>query len=199
MGPGIIVPLVVLAVVLPVAFTYAKRYLRDGVQNRPDEPPVPPSDLLTSKALRDLPNPRWRVVYEIGEERLGGPGHVLIGPPGIFAVMTTMDPMPTTPVGPADANAVAHAAIARGGLDDALRRCGMSSDRLIEIRWGAPTEGSPAHLDLLPGVTAVDGRAIVEWAASALEAGDGASLTAGQVDLAWQTVTTSIGRPDPLG
>jgi hypothetical protein len=198
MGPGIIVPLVLLAVVVPLGFTAAKRYFKDGGLSRPDEPPVPPSDLLTSKALRELPTPPWRVVYEIGEERLGGPGHVLIGPPGVFAIVTTMDPVPSAPDEPPDAAAIAGAAIARGGLDDALRRCGMSSTRLIEIRWGAPIDGAPSHVDVLPGVTAVDGRAISQWADSSVAAAGATSLSAAQVDLAWQTVTTAIGRPDPL-
>ena len=43
-------------------------------------------------------------------------------------------------------------------------------------------------VDLMPGVTAVDGRAISTWAA-----GRGrATLTASQVDLAWRTIVTSI-------
>lgn len=198
MGPGIIIPLVVLVVVVPLAFTAAKRYFKDGGRDRPDEPPVPPSDLLTSKALRELPSPMWRVVYEISEDRLGGPGHVLIGPPGAFAVVTTMDPVPSHAEDAPDATTVAAAAIARGGLDDALRGCAMSSDRLLRIHWGARTDGTPSDVDVMPGVTAVDGRSIVDWAARAVEGPDGSRLTAAQVDLAWQTVTTSIGRPDPL-
>jgi hypothetical protein len=198
MGPGIIIPLVLLVIVVPVGFTAAKRYLKDGVGNRVDEPPVPPSVVLTSKALRELPTPPWRVVYEVAEDRLGGPGHVLIGPPGVFAVVTTMEPMPVATNEPADPSAVAAAAIARGGLDDALRRCAMSSDRLIEIRWGAPSDDSPTHADIVPGVTAVDGRQISTWADEAVRATDGENLTSTQIDLAWQTVSMAIGRPDPL-
>ena len=40
----------------------------------------------------------------------------------------------------------------------------------------------------------VDGRRITEWTGG-LPSG---ALTPAQVDLAWQTVVTSIGRPDPL-
>ncbi|MFZ9041737.1 MAG: hypothetical protein ACO225_08680 [Ilumatobacteraceae bacterium] len=198
MGPGIIIPLVVLVVVIPVAFTSAKRYFKDGARNQPDEPAIAPSVLLTSKALRDLPTPPWRVVYEIAEDRLGGPGHVLIGPPGVFAVVTTMEPVPSAPDESPDAKAVANAAIMRGGLDDALRSCGMTSDRLLRVHWGAPTDGSPIEMDPLPGVTAVDGRSIVEWADIATNGQHGDRLSNAQVDLAWQTVTTAIGRPDPL-
>ena len=70
----------------------------------------------------------------------------------------------------------------------------MSADRLVRVHWGAPAEGALTALDVMPGFTVVDGRALAEWAASLPQ-----TLTAAQVDLAWQTVTTAIGRPDPLG
>ena len=38
------------------------------------------------------------------------------------------------------------------------------------------------------------GRALTDWTASL----DQHTLTPAQVDLAWQTITTAIGRPDPL-
>lgn len=204
MGPGIIIPVVLLVIIVPVVGVLAKRYLKDGVANQRDEPVVAPSARLTSTALRELPTPPWRVVYEIAEDKLGGPGHVLIGPPGVFAVVTSMDPMPTATDGTHDASAVAAAAIARGGLDDALRRCAMSSERLVTVHWGAPTPGGPIAVDTLPGATAVDGRSIAEWARRAVGAAADATeadrppLTPAQIDLAWQTVTTAIGRPDPL-
>jgi hypothetical protein len=43
-------------------------------------------------------------------------------------------------------------------------------------------------------MTAVNGRSLQEWADSLKQQ----ALTPAQVDLAWQTVLTSIGRPDPL-
>lgn len=201
MGPGIIIPIVLLVVVVPIVGVLAKRYLKDGAANRSDEPVVAPSARLTSNALRALPTPTWRVVYEIAEEKLGGPGHVLVGPPGVFAVMTSMEPVPTGAGDAHDAHAVAAAAIARGGLDDALRRCGMSSDRLLTVHWGVPDEGAQIVIDTVPGATAVDGRSFDRWAEQVLAEVDPerAPLTQAQVDLAWQTVTTAIGRPDPLG
>lgn len=200
MGPGIIIPLVIVAVVVPIAFVAAKRYLKDGVATGADEPVVTPSARLTSNALRELPTPMWRVVYEIAEDKLAGLGHVLIGPPGIFAVQTSMEPLPEPPVGPPDAHAVAAAAIARGGLDDALRRCGMTSDRLLAVHWGASAPGAPIAVDTVPGAIAVDGRALGEWAERAVAEviGTGEPVSQARTDLAWQTVTTAIGRPDPL-
>ena len=193
MGLDIIIPLVVIAIVAPAAFWWAKKALKDNVGSVDDDVIVAPSDRLTSNALRGLENPPWRVIYEVAPHRLNGVGHVLIGPPGVFALRTTMDPLPACPTADPEPRAIAEAAIGRGGVDDALRRCAMSSDRLVMVHWGV-NEGSEIAVDVLPGVTAVDGRALAAWA-------DGVGervLTPAQVDLAWQTVVTAIGRPDPL-
>lgn len=192
MGPGIVIPVIILAIAVPVALTWAKNNLKSAGADSGGVV-TPPSGRLTSNALRELPAPPWRVVYEIAEDRLGGIEHVLIGPGGVFAVQTSMEPLPNAPESDPDPQAVARAAIARGGLDDALRRCAMTSDRLVRVHWGAPPPGSGPSVDVVPGVTAVDGRSLTAWAA-----GLGQTLTSAQVDLAWQTVTTSIGRPDPL-
>ncbi len=196
MGPGILIPVLVIAIVVPVGVTWAhRRFKSPGADD--DEPAIAPGARLTSNALRTLAAPPWRVVYEIQHERLGGVQHVVIGPPGIFALVTSMDPMPTAPDGDPDAHAIAQAAILRGALDDALRRCAMTSDRLVTVHWGVNATDRSA-VDLLPGATAVDGRQIEAWAGSREARADGTSLTAAQVDLAWQTVVTAIGRPDPL-
>jgi hypothetical protein len=191
MGLDIIIPVVVIMVVVPGAILWAKRAFRDGVGGDHDAF-VPPSDRLTSTALRELTSP-WRVVYEVAHDKLGGVGHVLIGPPGVFALRTTMDPLPHTPTTDADASTIAAAAIARGGVDDALRRCAMSSDRLVMVHWGV-NDSAELKVDLMPGVTAVDGRSLATWA----ETAGPATLTPAEIDLAWQTVVTAIGRPDPL-
>lgn len=194
MGPEIIIPLVLLAIVIPAGFTWAKRNLRDPAQDGSavGEPVAPPSGRLTSGALRELPAPPWRVVYEVADNKLGGVEHVLIGPSGIFALKTSMEAVPTVADPDASASDVAKSAIARGDLDDALRRCGLSSDGLVWVHWGAG-EG-PISTEVLPLTTAVDGRRLAEWVTGLPE-----TLSAAQIDLAWQTVTTTIGRPDPLG
>ena len=193
MGLDIIIPLVVVVVVAPIAILWAKKTFKDDIGRDQHETFVPPSDRLTSNALRELESPPWRVVYEVAHDKLGGIGHVLIGPPGVFALRTTMDPLPHTPSAEADPSAIARAAIARGGIDDALRRCAMSSDRLVMVHWGV-NDTAEITLQLMPGVTAVDGRSLATWAATA----GPEALTPSQVDLAWQTVVTAIGRPDPL-
>jgi hypothetical protein len=191
MGPGIIIPVVLIAVVVPTAFMWAKRRLKDG--SSIDDDVVAPGARLTSGALRALPTPPWRIVPEIAEDKLGGVEHVAIGPAGVFAVQTSMSPLPDGPEDVPDPGEIARAAIARGPLDDVLRRCAMSSDRLLVVHWGPPVEGASTSIESLPGVTAADGRALGSWAAAQPD-----RLTTAQVDLAWQTVTTAIGRPDPL-
>jgi hypothetical protein len=196
MGPGILIPVLLLVVVVPVGFVWARRRFKEQ-GSVGGELPSAPAIRLTSKALRTLESPPWRVVYEIGPDRMDGVEHVLIGPAGIFAIVTSMDPMPRAVADP-DPYAVAAAAIKRGGLDDALGRCAMTSDRLVSVQWGANEGAAPLSVELLPGVTAVDGRRLGEWADGATAGRDGPVLSAAQVDLAWQTVVTAIGRPDPL-
>jgi hypothetical protein len=196
MGPGIIIPVLIVVIVVPLVYVWLRRRFKD-LAGGTDELPSAPATRLTSNALRSLESPPWRVVYEIAPERMSGVEHVVIGPAGVFALVTSMDPMPK-PIANPDPHAVAAAAIMRGGLDDALRRCAMSSDRLVRIQWGVNDPATPASVDLLPGATAVDGRHLGEWAASLSAGHDGPLLSPAQVDLAWQTVTTAIGRPDPL-
>lgn len=194
MGPGIVVPIVLIAIVVPLGFSWARKRFKVPDAGSGDDT-IPPASRLTSNALRTLESPPWRIVYEIAHDRLGGVEHVAIGPPGVFAMVTSMDPVPT-PVGDApDPHRVAEASIVRGALDDALRRCAMSSDRLVVVHWGVNASPVTASgVEALPGVTAVDGRRLAAWASP----GGSPALTQAQIDLAWQTVITAIGRPDPL-
>ena len=194
MGPGIIIPLLLITIVVPVGIAWAKTNLKGTAAGGGDEPVVAPSARLTSNALRELPVPPWRVIYEIADEKLGGVGHVLIGPGGIFAMQTSLEPLPPAATGDPDPHDVARSAITRGPLDDALGRCAMASDRLVQIHWGVVEGPHAAAVETLPGTIAVDGRAIGTWVDSLPDD----ALTPAQVDLAWQTVLTSIGRPDPL-
>ncbi len=193
MGPDIIIPVVLIAVLVPAAFIWTKKTFKNGSAAATDAAVVAPSDRLTSTALRELETPPWRVAYEVAPDRLNGIGHVLFGPAGVFAMKTTMEPLPAAADDEADAKAIGEAAISRGGVDDALRRCAMSSDRLVVVHWGVHDHDAMT-VDLMPGVTAVDGRRLGEWANKL----DADALTPAQVDLAWQTVVTAIGRPDPL-
>lgn len=192
MGADIYIPVLLLAIAVPVVSYWAKRRFQD-TSDDDAALVVPPGDRLTSTALRSLESPPWRVVYEVAPERLNGVGHVLIGPAGVFALRTTMDALPAAPTSEPDARAIGQAAIARGGVDDALRRCNMSSDALVDVHWGV-NEGADIAVELMPGRIAIDGRSLADWVGGAR----GDTLSAAQVDLAWQTIVTAIGRPDPL-
>ena len=192
MGADIYIPVLLLAIAVPVVSFWAKRRFKD-TSDDDSALVVPPGDRLTSTALRRLESPPWRVVYEVAHERLNGVGHVLIGPAGVFALQTTMDPVPAAPSSEPDARAIGQAAVARGGVDDALRRCNMSSTALVDVHWGV-NEGADIAVELMPGRIAIDGRSLVDWADGTRDD----ALSAAQVDLAWQTIVTAIGRPDPL-
>ena len=64
----------------------------------------------------------------------------------------------------------------------------------MTVHWGA-NRGRSDAVETVPGAIAVDGRALQAWATG--RSGD-RSPSPAQIDLAWQTVTTAIGRPDPL-
>lgn len=148
---------------------------------------------LTSTALQALPAPPWRVVHEIAPERLTGAEHVLIGPAGAFAVVTTLEPLPDRPTGEPDAVEVGAAAVTRGGLDDVLTTVELGPCELLYVHWG-PGTGTDASVPGVHGVVHADGRHLAAWAAGLPDE----TLTASQVGLAWQAVARSIGRPDPL-
>ncbi len=206
-GPKILIPVLFVVIIVPLVSWWAKKRFKDGHNDQADF--VAPSSRLTSNALRGLASPPWRVAYEIAPEKLSGIEHVLIGPAGAFALVTVLDALPIPSdtddnqgASEPDAQALARAAITRGGLDDALRRCALTSTGLVRVHWGPVLAGAPNSVEVMHGVIAVDGRRLGQWASqieSQAVTGAGSSqLSPAQVDLAWQTVLTSIGRPDPL-
>lgn len=207
LGPGIIVPIVIVAIVVPVAYVLVRRRLRSVTDTTSRGPRAVP---LTSASLQRHARRPWRVVHEIAAERLGGVEHVVIGPPGVFAVVSVLAPVPTTPV--EDPIEIGRLAVLRGEVDDRTGAVGVPCRTLVVIHWGRTVEGTPVETPLAPGTVAVDGHRLDQWLPHRLDAlrvGDapdaGANsgdepraLTPTQVDLAWRTVTTGIGRPDPV-
>ena len=62
-GPGIIVPIVAVVVIVVAGFVLFKRYLNSI---KPDaDSAIPSGSRLTAAALHRLPTPPWRVVYEV--------------------------------------------------------------------------------------------------------------------------------------
>ena len=60
MGPGIVIPVLLIAIVIPLGFAWAKK-LKDAPSSLDDEPPVASAARLTSNALSQLTSPPWRV------------------------------------------------------------------------------------------------------------------------------------------
>jgi hypothetical protein len=197
MGAGIYIPIALIAIIVPTLLAITRRRFKgvaDGTVKLVDDEPVPFAGRLTSSALQALPSPPWRVVYEIGGDKLGDVEHVLIGPAGAYALTTSMEPLSSTAEAAGDATQAALAKIAADDLDRVLARCAMKSSRVVHVHWGAAADGDPTVAEPMEGVVAVDGRHLATWAAGL----DATALTPTQVDLAWQTVLVAIGRPDPL-
>lgn len=191
MSPGILISLIVTVVVLVGAYGGYQRFLK---RLAPDEDVRQVNGArLTSERLRQLSSPPWRVVFEIGEDKLGGVDHVVIGPSGVIAVSTVMADRPAPGMG-AESHNVAAAAILRSGVDDLAKTVGLRCDNLAKVFWGTPQPHEPASFELLHATTAVEGQRVVDWLFS-LPPGP---LTAAQVDMAWQAIVVGIGRPDPL-
>jgi hypothetical protein len=191
-GPGIVIPIVAVAILVPATFVFFKRYLNSIKLESASL--VPSGARLTAAALHRLPTPPWRVVYEVPSDSLGGIDHVLIGPAGIFAITTTLTTMPSVSAERPSAETVARGAIARGDLDDVLRRSAMESTGHVTVHWGRADDADAVVVEIAHGSIAVSGHRIDDWFESLSPSG----LSPAQVDLAWQTVVTGIGRPDPL-
>ena len=79
--------------------------------------------------------------------------------------------------------------------DDVLRRCGLESSGHVTVYWGRADAADAVVVEIAHGSIAVSGHRIDDWFESLATSG---GLSQAQVDLAWQTVVTGIGRPDPL-
>jgi hypothetical protein len=191
-GPGIIIPIVAVVILVPAGLILFKRYLNSI---KPDAESATPSGArLTAAALHRLPSPPFRVVYEVAHDSLGGIDHVLIGPAGILAITTSLSTMPAPTTERPTPETIARGAIARGDLDDLLRRCALESTGHVTVHWGRADDTDAAVVEIAHGSIAVSGHRIDDWFESLPATG----LSPAQVDLAWQTVVTGIGRPDPL-
>lgn len=70
----------------------------------------------------------------------------------------------------------------------------MESTGHVAIFWGRGDDADTVVVDIAHGSIAVSGHRIDDWFESLPTTG----LSPLQADLAWQTVVTGIGRPDPL-
>lgn len=191
------------AVIVVSTYVLYRRYVRalaaGADQHRID------ASRLTSEHLHRLAHPPWRVVHEIDEKLLGGVDHVLAGPVGIVAIVTLLSDRPDTRTGSIatgaagtpdrSVQAVAASAIHIAAVDDVVSAAGFRCERLLKVYWGRSDPSREAAVEESPGVFGVEGQRLQE-VLSSWESDE--SLTPSQVDLAWSTVATAIGRPDPL-
>ena len=191
MSLSIAIPLILLVVVLGSGFAAYRRYIA-SMQVDSGTRQVNGAR-LTSGRLQQLPSPPWRFVLEIGEGRLGGGDHVIIGPSGVIAVSTLMVDRPAG-AGTPDPHQLAMAAILRAPVDELAASVGLSCKTLAKVYWGGQQPERPAALDAGLATVAVEGQRLNDWLLT-LPPGP---LTPAQIDLAWQAILTGIGRPDPL-
>ncbi len=188
---SVLLPVLLLLVFLIGGFWWYRRALR---RLEPDSDQREISGArLTSERLHQLAAPPWRVVFEIGRDRLPDVDHVVIGPAGVIAVDTVMSDRPSADT-EADPWVKASEATLRSNVDELLAPVGMGCQLLAKVFWGTPDAGLPAAVERSPGTVLVEGQRLIDWLISLPPGG----LTAAQVDLAWQAVTTGIGRPDPI-
>lgn len=196
MEPGIVVPLVLLPVVIIGLWVLYRRSL---ARLQPDEARPVSGVRLTAEALHRLDPSTWRIVYEIGGS-LGGVDHVVIGPPGVIAIVTVAADRPPPERlrhATGEATLVGEGAVVRGPVDELGRPVGVGCELTARVFWGTPDAARPAHDSLAHGVHLVEGQRLAEWL-SGLAAEADPPLEPARVDLAWQAITMGIGRPDPL-
>ncbi len=196
MSSGIIIPLVVLPILVIGVLLW---YRRSIAAMAPAESKPVSGVRLTAEALHRLPSPPWRVVYEIGGG-LGEIDHVVVGPPGVLAITTSVADRPEPRrvlESRGEARLVSEAAIARGPVDELLRATAASCDRSATVFWGPPNARRPPADDVVHGYQLVEGQRIEHWL-DALAAASASPLDPARIDEIWSTIVTGIGRPNPL-
>ena len=224
MTPGIVAPLVAIAVAMAVLWRW---YRSKMAELQPDQRARPlPGARLTAEQLRRLSAPPWRVVPEVGG-RLGQVDHVVIGPTGVIAIETIVVDRPAPDV------ATAAAGVGAAGSTSTPTTTSSSSSSAphaapvdpVDARRSRTAAGALARA----GVDEVSARhgvrcellAKVYWGAPqpdrpAVEpVADGVvavegqrlvewlvgrppgPLSAGLVDDVWRSMLVEIGRPDP--
>lgn len=195
MGPGIVIPLVVLPAIAIGVLVWYRRTL--AALHDDDPPPAVSGIRLTAETLHRLQAPAWRVVYET-TGHFGDVDHVVIGPSGVIAITTAVSDRPdrsTLLAAMGEPQLIAQAAIARGDVDDLARRNGARCDGWARVYWGAPDPARPAADVVVTGSLLVEGQRLEEWVLST--AAGPPRLTPRAVELVWRGIVTGIGRPDP--
>lgn len=198
MGPGIVIPLVLIPLLVIGAFTWYRRSM--AAMKSSDAKPVSGAR-LTAESLHRLDSPPWRVVYEIGGA-LGGVDHVVIGPPGVIAITTIVADRPDPErllAAAGEAQLTAEAAVERGPVDELARPSGVPCRLSGRLFWGAAdTDRAPFEV-VAHGNHLVEGQRLAAWLDTLDDpSSEGPRLTQSEIDLAWQAIVMGIGRPDPI-
>jgi hypothetical protein len=197
-GPGIVIPLILLPLLVVGAFTW---YRRSIAAMKPSDTRPVSGVRLTAEALHRLDSPPWRIVYEIGGS-LGGVDHVVIGPPGVIAITTIVADRPDAErliAAAGDAQLTAEAAVERGPVDELARPSQVPCRLSARVFWGAPDPDRPAFEEVAHGNHLVEGQRLGAWLDTIADPSSGQQpITQAQIDLAWQAIVMGIGRPDPL-
>ena len=155
MGPGIVIPVLIVTVVVPVVLLWARRRFKEVAAVA-----AATSELGSIPACGSPATPCGRCRRRRGGSCTRSPpiGSAesttsLIGPPGVFAdhhvdgsdagAPPSSEPIRTE---------VAAAAISAATLDDALRRCAMTTDRLVVGALGVNRRPRHGERRVVPGV-----------------------------------------------
>jgi len=192
---GIIVPLIIIPIAVITAYLwYRRKMIAMQLDTGARDVPGP---RLTSETLRRLPNPPWRVVYEIRPDQLEGADHVVIGPCGITAITTVVANRSKADV-PRVSALVAATSLVRAAVDEHSEPVGARCDRVVKVYWGTPQPDDPPAREGVNGAIDVEGQRLEAWLCSLPPGPPPGPLSAGQVDAAWRALVIGIGRPDPL-
>jgi hypothetical protein len=192
---GIIVPLIVIPIAVIAAFLWYRRKM--NAMRLDTEARDVPGVRLTSETLRRLPNPPWRVVYEIRPDQLEGADHIVIGSCGIIA-MTTVVANRSNADAPRVSTLVASTSLVRAAVDEHSGTVGARCDRVVKVYWGTPQPEDPPAREGVNGAIDVEGQRLEAWLLSLPPGPPPGPLTSPQVDAAWRALVIGIGRPDPL-
>ena len=159
---GIIIPIVAIVVDRRGRLIVFKRYLNSikpdtesssAVRSTPHRGRAPPAPQLH----RGGSCTRWRMTRSRGSTTCSS------GRPGSWRSRHRCRRMPPPSTERPSAETIARGAIARGGLDDVLRRCAMESTGHVTVHWGRADDADAVVVEIAHGSIAVSGHRIDDW------------------------------------
>lgn len=192
---SILIPIVLVVVVAAVVIAFAGR-LRT-TSDRATETRLPSGTRLTTNALRQLPQPPWRIVPEIESAALDGIDHVVIGSSGVYAITTCLLTSPVEAnqlTGRSVRDQTVRATFVRSYIAALAGDTIANATTHVTAMWGSHATDIDHGTSPSEGTVMIDGARLVDW----LQASDDERLGGSSIDLAWSQICIGIGRPDPL-